>query len=117
NLTISTNSHHNSINLKTNNTFKKKISSSRILKKTLSNNNKFSIKPPEDLTFDEKIINLKNNLLVMKVDWRDAHCNLELNRQSMLQESMKQFDKIDLYKELKINFKGEVSYDAGGIIR
>ena len=24
---------------------------------------------------------------------------------------------VDLYKELKINFYGEISYDAGGIIR
>ena len=30
---------------------------------------------------------------------------------------MKQINKVDLYKELKINFVGEVSYDAGGILR
>ena len=30
---------------------------------------------------------------------------------------MKQINKVDLYKELKINFIGEVSYDAGGILR
>ena len=30
---------------------------------------------------------------------------------------MKQIKKVDLYKELKINFVGEVSYDAGGILR
>jgi len=30
---------------------------------------------------------------------------------------VKQFSKINIYKELKINFKGEVSHDAGGIIR
>ena len=30
---------------------------------------------------------------------------------------MKQIKKVDLYKELKINFIGEVSYDAGGILR
>ena len=30
---------------------------------------------------------------------------------------MKQIKKIDLFKELKINFIGEVSYDAGGILR
>jgi sulfur relay (sulfurtransferase) DsrF/TusC family protein len=30
---------------------------------------------------------------------------------------MKQIKKVDLYKELKINFIGEVSYDAGGIFR
>ena len=30
---------------------------------------------------------------------------------------MKQIKKEDLYKELKINFVGEVSYEVGGILR
>ena len=30
---------------------------------------------------------------------------------------MSQIKDINLKKELKINFKGEVSYDAGGIMR
>ena len=42
---------------------------------------------------------------------------MELTRDNVLKQSMKQFENIDPYKELKIYFKGEVSYDAGGIIR
>jgi len=30
---------------------------------------------------------------------------------------MIQFEKIDPYKELKINFLGEICHDAGGLIR
>ena len=30
---------------------------------------------------------------------------------------MAQIQNVNLKKELKINFKGEVSYDAGGIMR
>ena len=30
---------------------------------------------------------------------------------------MEQFGKINLFKELKINFEGEICYDAGGIYR
>ena len=71
----------------------------------------------EEITFEEKLQTLRNHLMVMKVDWRDAHCRMELNREHVLNESMKQFATIDPYKELKISFKGEVSYDAGGIIR
>jgi hypothetical protein len=35
----------------------------------------------------------------------------------MLSESMEQINKVNLHKEVKINFIGEVSYDAGGIMR
>lgn len=67
--------------------------------------------------FSEKISNLRKNLEKLKVDWRDAHCKLELDREKALKQSIEKIKTIDLYKELKINFTGEVSYDAGGIIR
>jgi hypothetical protein len=33
-----------------------------------------------------------------KVDWRDAHCNLELTRDNVLEESMKKYVKLDPFK-------------------
>ena len=42
---------------------------------------------------------------------------MNLTRNNLLKESMTQIKDINLKKELKINFKGEVSYDAGGIMR
>jgi hypothetical protein len=71
----------------------------------------------EGKSFEEKIKTFRNNLECMKIDWRDAHCNMELDRTNLLKESIQKYQKIDPYKELKINFKGEVSHDAGGIIR
>lgn len=71
----------------------------------------------DDRPFEIKILELKSKLQGLKVDWREAHCSIELNRESLLKESMKKYDKIDPYKELKINFKGEISHDAGGLIR
>jgi hypothetical protein len=53
----------------------------------------------------------------IKIDWRVAHCKIELNRENVLQESIEKIKNIDLLKEVKINFSGEVSHDAGGIIR
>jgi hypothetical protein len=35
----------------------------------------------------------------------------------VLEESIQQIRNINIFKELKINFLGEVSHDAGGIIR
>jgi hypothetical protein len=69
------------------------------------------------LPFTEKLQNLKQNLEKIKIDWRVAHCKIELNRENALQESMEKIKTIDLLKEVKINFAGEVSHDAGGIIR
>ena len=68
-------------------------------------------------TFDQKIEKLKNYIKSVKIPWENGFCQLDLNRNDLLKESMKQINKVDLHKELKINFIGEVSYDTGGIIR
>lgn len=67
--------------------------------------------------FEEKIKFFKSFIKNIKVDWREGSCKLEIDRSDFFRQSMIQFDKIDPYKELKINFMGEVSHDAGGLIR
>ena len=68
-------------------------------------------------TFEKKIEKLKNFIKSVKISWEEGFCQLDLNRNKLLIESMNQIKKVDLHKELKINFLGEVSYDAGGIMR
>ena len=68
-------------------------------------------------TFEQKIEKLKNYIKSVKIPWENGFCQIDLNRNDLLKESMKQIKNVDLHKELKINFIGEVSYDAGGIIR
>ena len=68
-------------------------------------------------TFENKILKLKQDIFKRKISWEKGYCQININRKNYLIESMKQIKKIDLYKELKINFIGEVSYDAGGIER
>ncbi len=65
----------------------------------------------------KKYLALKVNLSKLKIDWRIGSCTISVSREGVLEESMQQLEKIDLYKELKINFIGELSSDAGGIIR
>jgi hypothetical protein len=48
--------------------------------------------------FEMRIQELKSRLSEIKVDWRDAHCNIELDRDSVLKESMIKYEKIDPYK-------------------
>ena len=68
-------------------------------------------------TLDEKILKLKEEINSKKISWEEGCCQLNLTRNNLLKESMTQIKDINLKKELKINFKGEVSYDAGGIMR
>ena len=42
---------------------------------------------------------------------------MEIKRDDLLNESIEKIEKINLYKELKINFYGEEGLDAGGLSR
>ena len=68
-------------------------------------------------TLEDKITKLKSEIKSKKISWEEGFCQLNLTRNNLLKESMAQIQNVNLKKELKINFKGEVSYDAGGIMR
>ena len=68
-------------------------------------------------TLEQKIEKLKADINKVKISWEEGSDTLDLNRNNMLSESMEQINKVNLHKEVKINFIGEVSYDAGGIMR
>ena len=69
------------------------------------------------LSFDQKVTNLRKYIDSHKVSWTEGCDTLSISRDNVLKESMEKINFVDLLKELKIDFKGEVSYDAGGIIR
>ncbi len=68
-------------------------------------------------TFEEKVEYIRYNIQNLKVDWSSGAETINIEREKIIEQSMEQFKKINLYKELKINFKGEESHDAGGLIR
>ena len=68
-------------------------------------------------TFEEKVEYLRYNIQNLKVDWSSGAEKINIERDKIIEQSMEQFKTINLYKELKINFKGEESHDAGGLIR
>ena len=70
-----------------------------------------------DGTFDEKVQYLRYNLQEKKIDWTIGSDKISINRENILEDSISQFKKINPFKELKIEFKGEISLDAGGLIR
>ena len=79
--------------------------------------NKSIINKRSSKYFNDKIKDLKTELKKRKVNWQDGFCQLNLNRGNFLDESVQQINKVDLYKELHVNFIGEISNDAGGITR
>jgi hypothetical protein len=83
----------------------------------MKNNKEFELDSIKGFPFEEKIEYFRKFLKGLKVDWREGFQTLILDRENFLKQSVEQISNIDLYKELKINFKGEVSHDAGGLIR
>jgi len=71
----------------------------------------------KNMTFECKLEIFKKNMKSLKTDWRDGCCTISVSRENVVKQSMEQFVFIDLFKELKINFVGEISSDAGGLIR
>jgi hypothetical protein len=106
-------------NTKTNKT-KNNIHSNNHHKETHKNKNEINENNYihfKEFPFEEKIKIFRSILNKLKVDWRDGACTIVLDRDNLLSQSIEQFYKIDPYKELKINFKGEINHDAGGLIR
>ncbi len=71
----------------------------------------------KEFPFEEKLESFRSYVKNLKVDWREGFCTIEIDREDNFRQSMIQFEKIDPYKELKINFRGEISHDAGGLSR
>ena len=71
----------------------------------------------KDGSFEEKVDYLRFDISKKKIDFINGAEKLKINRDKVLEESMQQFDSINLFKELKIIFIGEESHDAGGLIR
>ena len=71
----------------------------------------------KDGTFEEKVDYLRFDISKKKIDFINGAEKLKINRDKVLEDSMEQFNSINLFKELKIIFVGEESHDAGGLIR
>lgn len=62
-------------------------------------------------------IRIKDYIKSKKINWMEGCDNLVLSREKCLEESLEKIEFVDLWRELKISFNGEVSYDAGGLYR
>ena len=60
---------------------------------------------------------IKDYIKKHKIDWSEGCDNIELSRENCLEESIEKIEFVDLWRELKISFNGEISSDAGGLYR
>ena len=82
-----------------------------------SNNYKIVQNDKKHIFFQSKVSELKTYINYHKISWQEGSCQLNLHRKQLLKESMEQMEFINLLKEIKISFDGEICYDAGGIYR
>jgi hypothetical protein len=75
--------------------------------KTMSTNSVAKLNP----------LRIKDYIKTKKIDWIEGCDNIKICRENCLEESIKEIEKVNLWKEVKISFNGEVSYDAGGLFR
>ena len=68
-------------------------------------------------TFESKVKEIRSYINNHKISWEQGCDTLKINRENALKESMEKINRVNLLKEVKIDFIGEVSYDAGGILR
>ena len=60
---------------------------------------------------------IKDYIKKHKIDWTEGCDNIELSRENCLEESVEKIEFVDLWRELKISFNGEIASDAGGLYR
>ena len=60
---------------------------------------------------------IKDYVNSKKINWLEGCDTIKISRDNCLEESVEQIEFVDLWREVKIEFKGEVSYDAGGLFR
>ena len=76
-------------------------------KKTMSSTNVAKLNP----------LRIKDYIKTRKINWIEGCDNIKISRDNCLEESIEEIEKVNLWKEVKISFNGEVSYDAGGLFR
>ena len=96
-LSMSSKELHTSLSLNLNNTRNKTLSSKTVAK----------LNP----------LRIKDYIKTKKINWIEGCDNIKISRENCLEESIKEIEKVNLWKEVKITFNGEVSYDAGGLFR
>ena len=72
-----------------------------------------SIKQKSTIDLNPKKEELKKKYKFIKISRQDGFCKIEVQRNNILNSSMEKIEKVDLFKELKINFSGDYAMMLG----
>ncbi len=67
--------------------------------------------------FQKKLTWFRLKMESKRVNWEKGHEKLLIDPENIIESSEAGLEKVDLYKELKIQFTGEEALDAGGLLR
>ena len=70
-----------------------------------------------DERIEDKINELKTELLQKKIENGEGKITINLDREDLLNDTLKETEDVDFYKDWKIKFDKEEGIDAGGLLR
>lgn len=68
-------------------------------------------------SFQEKLYWFRLNIERLRISWEQGSEKIKVDRSNILMSSKQQLEKINLRKEVKIQFTDETVDDAGGLLR
>ena len=98
-------------------------SSSSLSSKDLHTPLSLNIKPSKNKSISTKSmaklnpLKIKNYITKKKINWIEGCDTITISRENCLEESIEEIKYVNLWREIKISFNGEVSNDAGGLFR
>ena len=94
------------------------IKNSLLISKKEYNEALIDVEPFAKLTnFEEKQSIFKINMQKIKIDWREGSDHITIDREKIIESSIDELSKANIYREIKVIFKGEEDGDAGGMMR
>lgn len=69
------------------------------------------------LGFQEKEVWLRRKLEELRIPWTAGADFMRIDKTNILMGSLVESQKVDMHKEIKIEFLGEKVNDAGGLLR
>ena len=69
------------------------------------------------MPFQQKVYWLQNQFEGRRIDWMKGADRITINKENLLFSSLDGIRKVNMLKEIKIIFEGDIVDDAGGLLK
>lgn len=69
------------------------------------------------MPFQQKVYWLQNQFEGRRIDWIKGADRITINKENLLFSSLNGIRKVNMLKEIKIIFEGDIVDDAGGLLK